>query len=393
MNAFAIMRLLFAALLLSACAVQDDSEKPAAETLKNSALVGEWRVIMLDDAPVQPVILHADDDAIYWEPDCAGWAISYSIDGSTIDFGNQPDAAAREVCDIGYPAELPRAFKAFAQATTIARNRDGTISLIGPDHSVVLAPAAKPFDRAVENLTGEWRLTILNGHEITPQQTARFTGDAQQIGWTTTCARRGRRYAIVGTRFAAEPLADLPPIPPRPPGSTGPPPPTRTTCAIGVPPGVTGALAVMDIATTIKPSGDDGVYLSNGKGQDITLERIDTPERLTGEWRVAGIDGRELVGDIGIAVTIEGSRLHYESTCVGFVWDYTYGSGAIATSRAASPNARPAGVTPPPVCAVRVSPELGRLAAAFDAVSSARYSAAGGVRLSGGGRSVTLFSQ
>lgn len=378
-------------LAMTGCAREPDQSVQRTETLVNGKVTGEWRVISLGGeaiSPVDPVTLRANDEVIYWEPGCAGWSIPYTLSNGSARFGAEPNTGVIEVCSIGYPESVPEIFRTFAAATTYTRQADGSVVFTGPASSVVIAPAAAPVEAPVVSLAGEWRLTVLNGHEAAP---VRFSGDAQQFGWATTCARQARRYNVTGTRFAAEPLGDLPPPPPVRNGQ--PPIPQRHTCALPSPAEVLRVLSIMDRATTIKPYGANRVFISDGKGRDFTIERVDTPEDLIGEWRVAGIDGRALVGNTGIAVTITGDRIEYEPKCAGFVWNYTYANAVIATVRAKSINARPPGEPPAPVCAVAVSPEARQLGAALDRVTRARYTAAGGIRLSGGGRSVTLFSQ
>jgi len=119
---------------------------------------------------------------------------------------------------------------------------------------------------------------------------------------------------------------------------------------------------------------------------------LPAPAELVGEWRVAGIDGQALTGDIGIALSIDAQSLSYEPRCAGFVWDYTYARGSVSLERAAPVNPPVDGI-PAPVCAVAVAPELRALGIALDHAVSAGRTPENGVLLSGGGHSVTLFSQ
>lgn len=106
------------------------------------------------------------------------------------------------------------------------------------------------------------------------------------------------------------------------------------------------------------------------------------PAALVGEYRVAGIDGREIGGSIGLALSVTAQEIAFDPRCAGFRWSYSYQAGTLAT-------ARPAG----PVCRIGVGPEEQRLATALDAVTSARRTPSNGIELSGGGHSVTLYSQ
>lgn len=118
-------------------------------------------------------------------------------------------------------------------------------------------------------------------------------------------------------------------------------------------------------------------------------EALPAPASLIGEYRVAGIDGAELQGPAGIALTIDAGRVSYQPTCAGYVWSYAYSNGALDIERRQEKLHHP----PPPVCAIGVPPELDRLAATLEAANRARVTPANGIELSGGGRSVLLFSQ
>ena len=114
---------------------------------------------------------------------------------------------------------------------------------------------------------------------------------------------------------------------------------------------------------------------------------------LIGEYRVAGIDGSEVQGDTGIALSIDGPLLSYEPTCAGFVWNIAEQDGGFAFTRAPGygPSRQPDGSVA--VCAVAVAPEQRRLGEAIDAAGRAWRTPANGILLEGGGRSVLLFSQ
>jgi len=114
---------------------------------------------------------------------------------------------------------------------------------------------------------------------------------------------------------------------------------------------------------------------------------------LLGEYRVAGIDGEELGGDQGIAVSIDGPILSFEPTCAGFVWNIAEDGSDFVFTRA--PGYGPTRQTDGSVmvCAVAVPSEFHRLGQAIDAARGAWRTPANGVLLEGGGRSVLLFSQ
>jgi hypothetical protein len=119
---------------------------------------------------------------------------------------------------------------------------------------------------------------------------------------------------------------------------------------------------------------------------------LPAPESLVGEYRVAGIDGQPLDADVGIALSIDRTTLSFDPRCAGFVWNYSYLRGRLDLKRAAPLNPPVDGV-PAPVCAVAIPPDQRALGKALDSVERAGRSPENGVLLSGGGHSVTLFSQ
>ncbi len=54
---------------------------------------------------------------------------------------------------------------------------------------------------------------------------------------------------------------------------------------------------------------------------------------LIGEYRVAGIDGEPLSGDVGIAVSIDGALLSYDPTCAGFIWRLEFEGETLSAER------------------------------------------------------------
>lgn len=119
----------------------------------------------------------------------------------------------------------------------------------------------------------------------------------------------------------------------------------------------------------------------------------EAPASLVGEYRVAGIDGTEVGGGIGIGLSVTEGEIYYEPRCAGFNWRYTYERRELSTDRPGKPGPRLTAGPRPPVCAVAVHPEQRRLAAALDAVTRAERTPSNGIELSGGGHSVTLYSQ
>ena len=130
---------------------------------------------------------------------------------------------------------------------------------------------------------------------------------------------------------------------------------------------------------------------NRGDAPDMTA-----PASLEGEYRVAGIDGAEVGGGIGIALTVTDKLIWFDPRCAGFNWTYTYAGGKLTTDRPQKPRPPGAPYTAgpmAPVCKIGVHPEQQRLATALDAVTATRRTPSNGIELSGGGHSVTLYSQ
>ena len=169
------------------------------------------------------------------------------------------------------------------------------------------------------------------------------------------------------------------------------------------------ALFVIALAACQPAAGDPASGTSGGEdapeaqtsassSEDVSADNepapaAETPASLVGEYRVAGIDGTEVGGGIGIGLSITESEIYYEPRCAGFDWSYTYGDGELSTERPGTPGPRLTAGPQAPVCEVAVHPEKQRLATALDAVTRAERTPSNGIELSGGGHSVTLYSQ
>lgn len=126
----------------------------------------------------------------------------------------------------------------------------------------------------------------------------------------------------------------------------------------------------------------------------VTPRLATTHADLLGEWRVAGIDGAEVSGDMGIAVSIDETSLSYEPTCLGFVWQVSYqGEGRIALTRDSNYGPQRAADGSVVSCLPAVTPAFGQLAEVLDAAIEVNRLASGALEFSGGGRSAVLFRQ
>ena len=103
-------------------------------------LAGAWRVAAIDGKPLgtsHGIALTADHDQIWWEPECALQYRAYRIEGARFDT-EAADWSPREVCDIGFPAELPRIWSALDAADAIARTGSNGVLISGGGRSVLL---------------------------------------------------------------------------------------------------------------------------------------------------------------------------------------------------------------------------------------------------------------
>ena len=114
------------------------------------------------------------------------------------------------------------------------------------------------------------------------------------------------------------------------------------------------------------------------------------PEDLRGEWRLAGIDGKPFDAPYGIAIHVGEDRIDFDN-CQQVAWRYGYEAPDIRIERTLAitvdTNPKPA------PCAVAFAPGIAAMVAAIDAARQVERTPENGVRLSGGGHSLTLFRQ
>lgn len=103
---------------------------------------------------------------------------------------------------------------------------------------------------------------------------------------------------------------------------------------------------------------------------------------LPGEYRLAGVDGREVDLPHGITVSIGPDTIRYVSQCVTGAWTYRAVGAALVTTPIVEP-----------VCDRGRYPEEKALDAVFGAPESIRRTPANGIEITGAGHSATLFSQ
>lgn len=136
---------------------------------------------------------------------------------------------------------------------------------------------------------------------------------------------------------------------------------------------VAGALAACQPADEAPPAIPD----DTGSASIIA-----SSDSLAGEYRVAGIDGADVNLPHGISASITDDRIDVHSDCIRFAWTYRFEEQLLVTEDA-----------PVASCRRALLPEEQALAEAVEAADVVRRTPANGVELSGGGRSLLLFSQ
>lgn len=132
-------------LMAAACtpAEKDAPEPQPAATPSQPASVdlrGNWRVAGLDGEPIDTsyaIALIADENRIWWEPGCAGQYRTYSVSGDTFAAPSRSNANL-EVCEIGYPEELPEIWSALEASDRIERTAANGVLISGNGRSVTL---------------------------------------------------------------------------------------------------------------------------------------------------------------------------------------------------------------------------------------------------------------
>jgi len=103
---------------------------------------------------------------------------------------------------------------------------------------------------------------------------------------------------------------------------------------------------------------------------------------LAGEWRIASVDGASVDQPEAITATITASRIDVQSGCIRFAYDYQLDGGALTTTNA-----------PVASCRRGLTPAEQSVQQAFAGATQVARMPGNGVQFTGGGRSVTLFSQ
>ena len=120
-----------------------------------------------------------------------------------------------------------------------------------------------------------------------------------------------------------------------------------------------------------------------GPGQPAIATGIITdPVPLEGEYRVAGIDGAEVDLPHAMTVSITPDTIRYTSQCVTGAWRYSFEGQQLMLDPVVEA-----------VCDRGRYPEEEAIETAFSAATHVRRTAGTAIAFSGGGHSVTLYSQ
>lgn len=172
-------------------------------------------------------------------------------------------------------------------------------------------------------------------------------------------------------------------------------------CARGLAPGETAIEDAFTRLRAITPTSGGGLTVEGG-GHRLELRpaapaagdprpTLAPVTTLVGEWRVAGIDGRDFNESYGLALSGSERELWWPPRCAGMARSYRIAGRAIEFGPrldAPAPSA-----TPAPVCAIGLPARLTEVMRALDAATTVSRTPANGVLIAGGGRSLLLFPQ
>lgn len=245
----------------------------------------------------------------------------------------------------------------------------------------------RPATALFEPMIGRWQVTAIGTRPVPGLE---LSSDGTRIWWEPGCAGQGRAFTAVQGRFAI--------VPTKAPDEV---------CEIGVPSDLLKIWDLLDAAERLDVTGAGQVRIT-GKLDPIYLSRIAAlPQRaaqiqpetrpallsLAGEWRVAGIDGKDFDQPTGIALRGDARQLWWEPRCAGVVRNYVISGERIVIGTAARPSQGGARPQPVPVCAIGLPAGLDAVTRAVDGATRIRRTASNGIELSGGGHTLLLYSQ
>lgn len=114
---------------------------------------------------------------------------------------------------------------------------------------------------------------------------------------------------------------------------------------------------------------------------------------LSGEWRVAGLDGKEIEGSVGIALRGDEREIWWEPRCAGYVRSYRIKGLRFTTGPYVGFKPHRPGDPPPLVCLIAPPPQVSAIFDVLTSATSISRTPNNGVEISGAGHSLLLFSQ
>lgn len=120
---------------------------------------------------------------------------------------------------------------------------------------------------------------------------------------------------------------------------------------------------------------------------------VDTPTGLNasdivGEWRIAGVNGGEVNQSTGITASITAKTILINSGCVNMVYSYTLSNGDFSVALG-----QDAGDKPVISCMRGLSDTENAIGDAIQKADTAKKDASNALVLSGGGASLSLYTQ
>lgn len=106
-------------------------------------------------------------------------------------------------------------------------------------------------------------------------------------------------------------------------------------------------------------------------------------ENLIGEYRIAGVDERDIDLPHGITARISDVAIIVEADCLVLSWSYFFEGTSLVTEQLFARDS----------CGRKLLPEEQAIVTAFNSANDVGRTPANGIEFSGGGHSVLLFSQ
>ncbi|MDF1835918.1 MAG: hypothetical protein P1U62_13700 [Alteraurantiacibacter sp. bin_em_oilr2.035] len=258
------------------------------------------------------------------------------------------------------------------------------LALIGcspPTGETKLPTGVKTVEVPSDSILGEYVVVQIDGAppliNIDGYQPM-ITIGPQRIHFQSQCIFADWEWSRTGDVIEAEPRHD----------------PGFAMCERGLAP---GEIAIQDAFASLEQIEREtaGALIVTGSGHRLELQRapsLPAIASLVGEWRVAGIDGQSLDEPHGIALSANEEEIWWAPRCAGMIYSYKIDDTDFATGpRTSQPPADTR--TPPPVCTIGLPPRLIDVTRVLDQAERIGRTPENGVRISGGGRSLTLFSQ